>query len=169
MLEPQIVQKPALIVVGLEASFIHALSPQTNNFKVIPPLWDKFTHRAGEVSNRLGKAMYGIIYGRPETERSHPHELQYIAAVAVSRADKIPEGMVSWTIPAGTFAVFLHRGPIQNIGDTCYEIYRVWLPQSPWQHSEIADVEVYDERFDCESEKSEMEYWISVTPKSSGQ
>ena len=28
--------------------------------------------------------MYGVIYGRPEGERSHPHELQYIAAVAVN-------------------------------------------------------------------------------------
>src|SRR4030095_15976051 len=113
MIEPQIVQKPALTLVGLEASFIHALSPETNNFKVIPPLWDKLAHRDGEVSNRLGKTMYGIIYGRPEAERSHPHELQYIAAVAVSRVDKIPEGMISRTIPAGKFAVFLHRGPIK--------------------------------------------------------
>ena len=169
MQEPQIVDKPALTVVGLETSFLHALSPVTNNFKVIPPLWEEFSRRAGEVSNRLGKSMYGIIYGRPESERSHPHELQYIAAVAASRADKIPDGMVSRTIPAGKFAVFLHRGPIQNIGDTCYQIYRVWLPQSSWQHSEIADVEVYDERFCPEGDESEMEYWISVTPKASGE
>jgi hypothetical protein len=26
----------------------------------------------------------------------------------------------------------------------------------------IADIELYDHRFDCESETSEMEYWISV-------
>jgi AraC family transcriptional regulator len=165
MLEPQIIEKPALTFVGLEAPFIHALSPETNNFQVIPPLWEKLDQRAGEVQGRIGKAMYGIIYSRPESERSHPDELQYIAAVQASAQSAVPEGMVSRTIPAGPFAVFLHRGPIQKIGETCYEIYRVWLPPSAWKHSDIADVELYDERFACEAKEPEMEYWISVVPR----
>ena len=167
--QPQIVEKPALTLAGLETPFIHALSPDTNNFKVIGPLWDRFVHRAGEVPHRIGTAMYGIIYGRPANERSHPDELQYIAAVPVSSAATIPAGMVSHIVPAGTFAVFVHRGPITRIADTCREIYRVWLPQSAWEHAEIADVELYDERFDCESEGSVMEYWISVKLKKSGR
>jgi predicted transcriptional regulator YdeE len=97
---PQIVDKPALTVVGLETAFIHALSADTNNVKVIGPLWDTFLHRAKDVPNRTGNA--------------------------------------------------------------------IWLPQSAWQHAEIADVELYDERFDCSSDQSEMEYWISVTPKRAG-
>lgn len=165
MQQPQIVEKPILTVVGLETPFIHALSPDANNHRVIGPLWDRFCHRAKEVAHRTGDEMYGIIYSRPESERSHPHELQYIAAVAVNSIDKIPAGMTSRTIPAGTFAVFLHRGPITRIADTCRWIYRVWLPQSQWEHSQIADVEVYGERFNCESETSEMEYWISVRAK----
>lgn len=165
MQTPQIVEKPMLQVVGIERPFIHGLSPEMNNFKVIPPMWEAICHRAGEMTNRVGKAMYGIIYERPERERAHPHELQYIASVAVRSAGKIPEGMVQRTIPAGKFAVFLHRGPIARIADTCREIYREWLPQSEWEHARIADVELYDERFDPESETSVMEYWISVKPK----
>lgn len=165
MLEPQILDKPAMTIVGLETPFLHGLSPETNNFKVIPPLWDAFSKRMAELSERIGHASYGIIYSRAEEQRSHPHELQYIAGAQVRPGASVPDGMVSRTIPAGTFAVFLHRGPIQKIGETCYEIYRVWLPQSHWQHSDIADVEVYDERFDCEGENSEFEYWISVVPR----
>jgi AraC family transcriptional regulator len=165
MLTPQIVDKPALTVVGLETPFLHALSPQTTNMQVIGPLWDRFMHRAKEVSGRRGDAMYGIVYGRPEAERSHADELQYIAGVAVDSAATVPAGMVIYTVPAGKFAVFFHRGPITNIAETCREIYRVWLPQSPWQHAGTADVELYDERFDCESEASEMEYWVPVVPK----
>ncbi|MGI8979970.1 MAG: GyrI-like domain-containing protein [Pirellulaceae bacterium] len=162
MQQPQIIEKRALTIVGLETPFIHALSPEANNFKVIPPLWEQLDQKVALVPGRIGRAMYGIIYSQPESERSHPHELQYIAGVQVSSPVVAPEGMVSRTIPAGTFAVFLHRGPIQKIADTCYEIYRVWLPQSSWQHAETADVELYDERFNCEGEESEMEYWISV-------
>jgi AraC family transcriptional regulator len=166
MQQPRIVQKPPLTIVGLEASFIHALSPDTNNFKVIPPLWDRLIHRSGEVPGRIGTSTaYGVIYSLPEADRSHPHELQYIAGVQAQLPADPPPGMVLRTIPAGTFAVFLHRGSIQKIGETCREIYREWLPQSAWQHSDIADVEVYDERFDCEGEASEMEYWISVGPR----
>jgi AraC family transcriptional regulator len=165
MLEPQVVQKPELRLIGLETPFIHGLSPDTNNMRVIGPLWEDFCHQADKIPGRIGKAMYGIIYGRPEAERAHPDELQYIAGVAASAEAEVPAGMVSRTIPAGTFAVFMHHGPIQKIAETVRQVYRVWLPQSPWRHAEIADVELYDERFDCESETSVMEYWISVLPR----
>jgi len=98
-------------------------------------------------------------------ERSHPDELLYLAGVAVSSTDKIPEGMIARTVPAGTFAVFIHHGPIRTIGETMHEIYRVWLPQSAYRHAQIADVELYDHRFCMDSDESEMEYWISVAPK----
>jgi AraC family transcriptional regulator len=163
--EPQIIDKPALTVVGMRRAFLHALSPECNTQQVLGQLWCEFPERAGSVPHRSGETMYGIIYGLPEEQRSHPHELQYIAAVPVTQAAGIPEGMVAWTVPAGKFAVFLHRGPIQKIRATVYEIYRVWLPASPYVHAEIADVEVYDERFCVEGQESVMEYWISIAPR----
>lgn len=165
MLEPQILEKPAMTIVGLETPFIHGLSPETNNFQVIPPLWGRLDKRMSEIPGRIGHASYGIIYGRPEEQRSHKDELQYICGVQVRAPATVPEGMITRTIPAGTFAVFHHRGPIEKIGETCYAIYRVWLPQSKWKHAEIADVELYDERFNCEGPDSEFDYWISVVPK----
>lgn len=167
MLEPQIVDKPAITIVGLETTFRHGLSPETNAPQVLGAIWEAIGPRAAEIPHRVGKAMYGLIWSRPEAERSHPHELQYIAGAAVSQVDHLPAGMSSRTVPAGTFAVFLHRGPIHKISATCNEIYRVWLPASSWQHADVADIELYDERFNCESDNSEMEYWISVKPKAS--
>ena len=167
MIEARIVESPAMTFVGLEVSFNHGLSKDSTAAQVIGPLWGQFGCRAEEVANRVGREMHGVIYGRPETERKHPDELQYIAAVQVSAADKLPPNMVARTIPAATYAVFLHRGPIQGITNTVREIYREWIPQSGYQHAEIADIELYDSRFDCESPTSEMEYWISVVPKGS--
>jgi AraC family transcriptional regulator len=162
MLQSQIVDKPTLTVVGIEAPFISVLSPDATNAQVIGPLWDKFLHRSKQIPNRVGHAMFGVIYGRPESERSHPDELQYLASVSVSAVSKIPDEMVSRTVPPSTFAVFTHRGPIWKIGETVGEIYRVWLPQSGYAHAGIADVELYDERFRMNSDDSEMEIWISV-------
>lgn len=164
-MEPQIVQKPELLLVGVEGAFIHALSPDANNLQVIGQLWNQFNDRIASVPHRIGTACYGVIYSRPEHERSHRHELQYVAGVPVSQLTQLPTGMVSHTVPAHMFAVFTHRGPIDKIGETCESIYRHWLPQSEYEHADVADVEVYDERFDCEDEESENEYWISITPR----
>ncbi len=167
MLQIQIIEKPELKVIGLEAAFIHALSPDATNFQVIGPLWEEFIPRANQIQNRTGDGMVGVIDGRPTAERSHPDELQYLAAVPVTSLAEIPEGMVARTIPEGTFAVFTHRGPITSIGNTVLEIYRVWLPQSDFQHAEIADVEIYDHRFHGDRDDSVMEYWISVRKRDS--
>ena len=169
MHEPQIASKPALTVVGLVAPFISALSPDATNFKVVGPLWGRFVQRASEVPHRIGHDMFGVIYALPAAERSHPHEMQYVAAVPVSSAAEIPEGMVAHTVPAATFAVFTHRGPIGEIAKTVGEAYGVWLPKSGYQHAGVADVERYDERFCGGGDDSQMEYWISVTPKSPGK
>lgn len=162
MLKPQLIDKPAFTVVGLEAPFIHALSPDATNLKVIGALWEQFTHRACEVQNRLGEERYGIIDARGEAERSHPDELTYLAAVTVSELGDLPDGMVSRTVPAATCAVFTHRGPINRIGKTCEEIYRTWLPRSGYQHAHAPDVELYDRRFHPDRDDSEMEYWVPV-------
>ena len=169
MLQPSILEKPALAVIGMEASFLHALSPEGNNLEVIGELWTRFTQQVHRVPNRIGREMYGIIYERPKAKKSHSDELQYIAAVAVTSASDIAEGMVSFEVPAGTFAVFVHRGPIHQIGATMHAIYRDWLPQSGYRHAGTADVEVYDHRFCVAGEESEMEYWIPITDRQTNQ
>lgn len=168
MLQPQIVEKPPLSVVGLETAFIHALSPTATNVEVIGPLWERFLPRANEIRHRAGEEMYGVIYAKSPAERSHTDELMYLAGAAVREADDMPKGMTSRTVPAGTFAVFIHRGPIQGIRETVREIYRVWLPASGYQHAHIVDVELYDHRFCLDSADSEMEYWISIGAKAKG-
>jgi AraC family transcriptional regulator len=162
MIEARIAQKPAMTFVGLEKSFLHGLSKDSTAAQVIGPLWEDFGCRAENVPHRVGDAMYGVIYGLPESQRKHPDELQYIAGVQVSDVGALPAGMVSRTVPAATYATFIHRGPIWKISETVREIYRVWLPDSGYEHAEVADIELYDSRFDCESDASEMEYWITV-------
>ncbi len=165
MQPPLIAAKPELTVVGLQRSFIHALSPDTNNLQVIGGLWCEFLERAQSIPDRVGPETYGVLFGRPPAERSHPDELEYIACVAVRFTARIPAGMVVRTIPPATFAVFLHRGPIQNIAATCRAIYRQWLPASPYEHAGLADIELYDHRFCSDGDDSEMEYWVSIRSK----
>ena len=90
--------------------------------------------------------------------------MQYIAWVQVEKVGQLPEGMTSHNVPASKFACFTHKGPIQNIGATVNEIYDGWLKQDEYEHANVADIELYDERF-CMEDKSEMEYWVSIKAK----
>ena len=165
MIEPKIVQKGAFTIVGMEASFIGALSPDANNFELVPTLWHRFINRLDEVESRTDEACYGLIITRPERERSQPDELLYVAGTAVRGVASIAEGMVSHTVPASTFAVFTHRGPIANLTETIREALEVWLPGSGYRWN-LLEVERYDHRFSVESpEESEMEIWIGIVPE----
>ena len=164
MTEPRIVQVEAFTVVGMEASFIGALSPDANNFEVIPPLWDRFINRIREVDCRSDEATYGLVITRPEQERSHSDELLYVAGVAVHEVATLPEGMVCHEVPASTFAVFTHRGPISKLTETVRMAVNVWLPRSGYRWNGL-EVERYDHRFSFESpQESEMETWMGIVP-----
>lgn len=168
-MSPILVDKPEMTFVGLETSFIHARSPECNAPQMIGPLWGKYLHRKGEIHNAIGDVSYGVIYGRAESDRKHPHELQYIACRQVdsdhASPDLIPEGMLVYRVPAAKYACFIHKGPIEKITETLNAIYDGWLKTCEYEHAEIADIEIYDERF-CMDDGSEMEYWISVKAKS---
>ena len=164
IIEPEIVQKEAFTLVGLEASFIGALSPDADNFEVIPALWHRFINRIEEIRNRSDDACYGLIITRPESERSHPDELLYVAGAAVSDVSSLPEDMVSHEVPASTFAVFTHRGPIANLTETMRYAMEEWLPNSGYSWN-LLEVELYDRRFSVESpQDSEMETWLGIVP-----
>ncbi len=164
MIEPQIVPMESFYVVGMEARFIGALSPEANNFDVIPPLWDRFINRMGQVEGRSDEATYGLVITRPERERSHPDELLYVAGVAVHGVASLPEGMVCHKVPASTFAVFTHRGPISKLTETVRMAVDVWLPSSGYRWNGL-EVERYDHRFSFESpQESEMETWMGIVP-----
>ena len=95
----------------------------------------------------------------------NPDELLYVPGTAVRGVASIAEGMVSHTVPASTFAVITHRGPIADLPETIRCGMEVWLPGSGYRWN-LLEVERYDHRFSIESpEESEMEIWIGVVPE----
>ena len=165
VMEPQIVTKPEFIFIGMQERFIHARSPEANNMKVLGPLWGRFLPVYQRIPNRVNEHCYGVIEKRPEAERQHPDELLYIAGVEATSADDVPDTMVARVVPSLTYAVFTHVGPIENILRTINAAYEDWLPNSEYEHSGIADIELYDERFRPGTPECTMEYWISVEKK----
>jgi predicted transcriptional regulator YdeE len=59
----------------------------------------------------------------------------------------------------------LRMSRCQAVGRTLDEVERVWFPQAKHRDARVADVELYNDPF-CGGDDAEMEYWVSVVPKS---
>jgi predicted transcriptional regulator YdeE len=75
--------------------------------------------------------------------------------------------MVRITVPAQKYAIFTHRGalnqPGHTIADTFAEIYQTWLPHYQLSSMRGIDFELYDERFiGPNNEQSEVDLYIPI-------
>jgi AraC family transcriptional regulator len=161
-MKPRIQKLPALTLLGLEARFIGPMSPDANNHKVIPPLFGQFFAHKPELPPALDACTYGVTRGAPRAGRSREDELVYLVSESVKPRTRPPAGMTIWRLPAQTYAIFVHRGPVVRIDRTLNEIYSTWLPQSPYQLAGEGSIERYDERFREGGAKSEFDILIPV-------
>lgn len=154
---------PQFEVMGLGTKFISILSQEKNNHVVIPKLWDKYLMRREEITSRSKPYDLGVCMPvGNDMQKTHPDECFYLAGTEVKDFQHIPQGMITRTIPAGEYAVFTHKGPLSKLDYTMNYIYGSWLPKSGRKLREAPDLELYDNRFDSNSEQSEFDIYIPV-------
>jgi AraC family transcriptional regulator len=155
IMEPEIITKEAFKIIGMRYY-------GDNQKGEIKQLWDVFLPVEGRIKNRIHPDTgYGVCY--PVEEPGSSNAFEYIAAVEVSCLDEIPEGMVGRTIPAQLYAVFTHKGSVDNIPETYQAIYAVWQPKSGYELVKAPDFEYYDERFNPDKPvSSELDIYIPV-------
>ncbi len=158
MLEPEIIEQPALQLVGLKTRFYSIDSDKNNIGELLPPLWDEFLARLAEVSGSIGGECYGVV--QPTSDNSDL--LEYHAAIAVQKIGTLPVGMSSLVIPACRYARFTHRGQPMQLNSTVDYIYSNWLMQSGPQHSGGADLEYYGDDYAADSDESIIRYAVPL-------
>lgn len=161
-MQPVFITCEEFIVIGLGSPMISVLSPEKNNHIIVPRLWRQFQRRKAEIKQPVNQNCYGICMPLAQNEKKSPDECYYMACVKLSAVDEIPSGMVSKVIPAGEYAVFTHKGALEKVDFTMSYIYGSWLPKSGKKLRMAADLEVYDHRFDPESDTSEFDIYIPV-------
>jgi AraC family transcriptional regulator len=132
-----------------------------------PSLWRRFRPLMARIPQRHGKHTLGVI----EVIDKDAGAFAYSAAVeverdAVTRAAKLPDGLVGKTLTGGRFAVFTHKLASREIGGeltrTLGYIYGTWVPNSGVKLRAYYDLEVYDERFDPATISGEVDIWVPV-------
>ncbi|MCB5246429.1 MAG: GyrI-like domain-containing protein [Candidatus Cloacimonetes bacterium] len=157
-MEPRMVSREAFTVVGLKCR-----SSIQNN--VIPQLWDDFNKVCASIPHTVTDlTTYGVcFYGDGDDPAGDV--FSYLAGVEVANADDIPAGMEAISIPAGDYAVFEHRGPLDKLPGTYQKIMAQWLPGSAYERVGTLDFELYDWRFRWGQPDSLLEIWIPVREK----
>jgi AraC family transcriptional regulator len=162
-MEPKIIEIPARWAVGMVVTFISALSPDKNNSKVLPVLWQNFHRRGQELGVDDQSTYLGVCQPlAANITRIQRHNCFYLAGVEVKTTDVIPAGMCALVVPAGRYAVFVHRGYVQTITHTVRYIYGSWLPKSGLELRDAPEVEVYTPSFRPDAEDSEIEIQIPI-------
>lgn len=155
-MKPRLVEKPAFHVVGLSGRF----TPETT--KDIPRLWGRFAPVMATVPGRTRMdTSYGMCLDDEKGERGAP-ALEYTACVEVKSLAAVPKGMVGFTVPAGTYAVFTHTGPISEIGKTWDAIHHEWLRAAGLEKGAGPDYEAYDPRWDARTGTGPVDIYVPV-------
>lgn len=149
-MKARITSRPAFTVGGL-------LYRGKNEENEIAKLWATSGARLWKIPD---VARPGVAYGVIDHMDPTSGAFEYLAGLEVEAKAELPEDMVTWEIPAQTYAVFACTLP--TLMETMHEIYEQWLPQSDYERSEGPEFEFYGQEFDANDPDSGMELWIPV-------
>lgn len=128
-------------------------------------LWRGFMLRRKEIANPLNNDLVSMkVYHEPlKLENpNQPHDKW--AAVEVSDFCEVPEGMETFEITGGTYAVFDYKGLNTDPGIFIY-IFTQWLPGSQYVLDERPHFEILGAKYKNNDPDSEEEIWIPIRPK----
>ena len=135
---------------------------QTANFEIIKNHWKKFNTELKKynfIQNGGNWEKYGITFKTNET---------YFYLTAIPQDIMIfPEHFINKEIPKGEYEIFTHKGKMENIKQTIYNIYKNILPNSTltiehYTKTGFIHFEKYDYRFSWDKPTSEIDIYLPI-------
>ena len=149
--EPRFTHGPFQLIAGLGERFTQ------DTLGGIPELWKKLLPHIGTIPGQTGCETYGVCC-HPDGQGG----FEYIAGVAISKLDDLPEQYRWVELPAQEYAVFEHQGSLADLGKTMQAIWKDWLPQSGFEAADAPEFERYSAEFDPQAGAGVLEIWIPV-------
>ena len=141
-----------LLVAGLNASY------GKDTRAKIPQQWERLAPHLGKVPGQVGQDAYGVCHAAGPDCR-----FEYLAGVAVSSPDRLPEGFTTVKVDARRYAVFTHSGHVSTLPATIDTIWTRWAPALPLLVAHGAPCfERYTPEFDLGTGLGGMEVWIPL-------
>lgn len=131
-------------------------------------IWQQLMPRLKEVKNAVSADLFSLqVYNGESFEDFTPTtEFTKYALVEVKNYDFVPKGFEKFEIPAGEYAVFIHKGTSAEFYNTSQYIYGEWLPKSNYILDEKPHFAVMGDKYlGHENPESEEEVWVPVIEK----
>ena len=115
-----------------------------------PELWRSFMPRRKEIENNLTIDLFCLqMYDEAfDGKYFNPTMLfEKWAAVEVTNFDVVPEGMETYTLTGGLYAVFIHKGAASTGAKTFNYIFETWLPASGYILDKRPQFEILGEKY----------------------
>ena len=154
-LKPVFAQKPAMQLAGV-VSLVAENEPET-----IAQLW-RVLKQELERNEALPPEQYcGVIWYPAGGEQNG---FFYMAAAETKTLDIVSPSLVTKTIPASTYARFIHKGLWGTRQLTLDYIYQTWLPKSGRRSGSPLEIEFYGQSFQqAIATESETKIYIPLT------
>jgi AraC family transcriptional regulator len=151
-MNPRIAQLQAKVVVGMKSQMQH------QQYQNIVALWKQFMPQQVKINNRTCQEFIALQnfsdFGNPVDN------FEIWACVEVTDSSNLPEGMQSFQIPEGDYAIFPHKG--MNAGATYQKIMTEWLPKSGYKIADRPHFQVMGEKYKNGSPDSEEDFYVPV-------
>lgn len=128
-------ERGPLYLVGLSTMI-------TDDTTVVSQLWEIVEHEFGGVPT---SPRYGLLWAA-----GHSQDRQsrfYMAAVEGAPTDPLAPGMLAKTLPAASYARFIHRGPYDDLRLSQEYVHHTWLPKSGQHLANTLLLQVYPQGF----------------------
>lgn len=133
-----------------------------------PELWRSFMMERKNITNNVSADLYSMqVYDHsidfkdltPETD------FEKWAATEVVNFDSVPDGMETYTLNGGLYAVFIYKGLPADFDKSFQYIFYTWLPNSVYELDRREHFELLGEKYKNNSPESEEEIWIPIKLK----
>ncbi|MBT8219941.1 MAG: GyrI-like domain-containing protein [Bacteroidia bacterium] len=126
-------------------------------------LWGHFAPRIKEIQNRVSEDKISMqIYPPLYYEEFNPSKaFEKWATVEVKDFENIPNGMQSFVLEKGLYAVFEYKGSSADNSIFQY-IFSKWLPNSIYLVDDRPHFEVLGSKYKNNDPESEEEIWIPI-------
>lgn len=128
-------------------------------------LWSSFMPRRKEIKNILSANLYALQVYDPSTTYENftlQTPFEKWATVEVEEIESVPSDMEIFILPAGLYAVFLHKGASATAEKTFRYIFETWLPASGYVANTRPHFEILGENYKNNDPDSEEEIWVPV-------
>ncbi len=156
-MEPQIIIKPAFTVVGLSHRGEN-LDGSTED------LWEQLNTRFQEITGADPDTGFGVHCWNG-VERHYLAGMAVRGGIVGEEAPDVPEGMTACQLKKHAYAVFPHYGPVDQLETTIKWIFGKWLKGSSYKAVDNYFFELYDDRFQPDSEDSILLIYVPVEEK----